>query len=119
MSPPRARLEKFQERILVDPSLDQSLWLRGWCPVMGDPSTSTRMEREGSSSLKGEKVVLVQQAPQMGSGGNRAFAQVSTSEAGTSVTKQHNSQITDKVSILPAEHKPPTQWLTPLLKRMV
>lgn len=77
MPPPQALLEKFQERILVDLSLDQSLWLRGWCPVIGDPSTSTRMERGGSSSLRGEKVVVVQQAPQMGSGGNRASAQVS------------------------------------------
>lgn len=41
----------------------------------------------------------------------------SGSEADTSVTKQHNSLITDKVSILPGERKPPTQWLTPRLKK--
>lgn len=77
MSPPQALVEKFQERILVDPLVDPSVGPRGLCIVIGDPSTTTMMEHEGSSSLKGEKAVLTQQAPQMGSGGTRASAQVS------------------------------------------
>lgn len=76
-SPPQALFDKFQERILVDPSLDASLWPRGLCTVIGDPSIASMMECEESSSLKGRKAVLAQQAPQMGSGGTRASAQVS------------------------------------------
>lgn len=49
MSPPQALVEKFQERILVDPLLDPSLGPRGLCIVIVDPSTTTMMEREGSS----------------------------------------------------------------------
>ena len=53
------------------------MWPRGLCIVIGDPSPSTRMEYGGNSSLRGEKMVLAQQDPKMGSGGNRALAQVS------------------------------------------
>lgn len=77
MSLPQALFERFQERILVDPLLDPSLGPRGLWIVTGDPSTTAMMEQEGSSSLKGEKAVLAQQAPQMGSGGTWAPAQVS------------------------------------------
>lgn len=78
------------------------------------------MEYVGSSSPKAEKALVAEQAPQMGSGGTRASAQVGlTPQLILSVTKQHKSKIADKVSFLLGEHKPPALLLTPLLKRTV